>query len=123
MKSIAEKRRRMRIRRHLRIRKKLAGTSEVPRLAVYRSSKHIYAQLVNDLSGVSLCGTSSLDPAIKESLKGLKKAEKSKAVGKRMAEIALEKGILRIAFDRGGYVYHGRIQALAEGAREGGLRF
>ncbi|MBK8232041.1 MAG: 50S ribosomal protein L18 [Candidatus Eisenbacteria bacterium] len=123
MKSIAEKRRRMRIRRHLRIRKKLAGTGEVPRLAVYRSSKHIYAQLVNDLSGVSLCGTSSLDPTIKEALKGLKKAEKSKAVGKRMAEIALEKGILKIAFDRGGYVYHGRIQALAEGAREGGLRF
>ncbi len=123
MKSIAEKRRRMRIRRHLRIRKKLAGTGEVPRLAVYRSSKHIYAQLVNDLSGVSLCGTSSLDPTTKEALKGLKKAEKSKAVGKRMAEIALEKGILKIAFDRGGYVYHGRIQALAEGAREGGLRF
>lgn len=123
MKSIAEKRMRMRIRRHLRIRKKLAGTPDVPRLAVFRSSKHIYAQLVDDLGGVSLCGTSTLDPAIRETLKGLKKSERSKAVGKRVAEIALAKGIGRIAFDRGGYVYHGRIKALAEGAREGGLKF
>ncbi len=123
MKSIAERRMRMRIRRHLRIRKKLSGTAEVPRLAVFRSSKHIYAQLVDDLAGISLGGTSTLDPEIKGSLKGLKKSEKSKAVGKRLAEIALAKGLERIAFDRGGYVYHGRIKSLAEGAREGGLKF
>lgn len=123
MKSVAKTRLRMRLRRHLRIRKKLHGTAARPRLAVFRSSKHIYAQLIDDVAGRSLCGTSSLDPAVIESLKGLKKSEKSKSVGKRLAEIAKQKGIEACAFDRGGYVYHGRIQSLAEGAREGGLKF
>lgn len=112
-----------RLRRHKRIRKKLDGTAEVPRLAVFRSHLHIYAQLVDDLSGRSITATSTLDPAIKAELTGKKKSERSRIVGKRVAEIAKQHGITRIAFDRGGYVYHGRIQALAEGAREGGLQF
>jgi large subunit ribosomal protein L18 len=116
-------RREGRIRRHKRIRRKLNGTAETPRLAVYRSHLHIYAQLIDDASGRSLGGTSTLDPAIKESLSGKKKTERSRLVGKRIAEIAQSRGITRIAFDRGGYVYHGRIRALAEGAREGGLQF
>lgn len=123
MKSIAETRRRMRMRRHLRIRKKLAGTAATPRLAVFRSGKHIYCQLIDDLSGKTLCGTSDLDPTLRESLKGKKKSERSKAVGKRMAEIAKGHGVERCSFDRGGFIYHGRVQALAEGAREGGLQF
>jgi large subunit ribosomal protein L18 len=120
---IAQKRLNSRERRRRRIRRKLTGTSEVPRLAVFRSHLHIYAQLIDDSTGSSLCGTSTLDPALAEALAGKKKSERSKLVGKRMAEIAKERGIARVAFDRGGYVYHGRIQALAEGAREGGLLF
>ncbi len=120
---IAKKRMESRIRRHGRIRSKLSGTADVPRLAVFRSRLHIYAQLVDDAAGRSICGTSSLDPAIREGLAGKRKSDRSKLVGKRMAEIAQEKGIQRIAFDRGGYVYHGRIKALADGAREGGLQF
>lgn len=120
---VALKRRNSRLRRHARIRRKLVGTGAVPRLAVFRSRSHIYAQLIDDSTGHSLCGTSTLDPILRDGLTGKKKSERSKMVGKRMAEIALSKGIQRIAFDRGGYVYHGRIQALAEGAREGGLQF
>jgi large subunit ribosomal protein L18 len=95
----------------------------VPRLAVFRSHLHIYAQLIDDSVGRSLCGTSTLDPALHEQIAGKKKAERSRMVGKRLAEIAQGAGIQRVAFDRGGYVYHGRIRALAEGAREGGLKF
>ena len=123
MKSISQTRRKMRVRRHLRIRKKLSGTTERPRLAVFRSSKHIYAQLVDDATGRAICGTSTLDPTLKDTLKGMKKSDRSRLVGKRIAEIAVAKGIQLCAFDRGGYLYHGRIQALAEGAREGGLKF
>jgi large subunit ribosomal protein L18 len=123
MSTIAEQRRNSRLRRHLRIRKKLEGTTEVPRLAVFRSHVHIYAQLVDDLTGQTLCGTSTLDPALREALVGKKKSEKSRLVGKRIAEIAQSRGIQRVGFDRGGYLYHGRVRALAEGAREGGLQF
>ncbi len=123
MASIAKKRRESRLRRHRRIRKDLSGTGDVPRLAVYRSHVHIYAQLVDDVAGRSLCGTSTLDPSLKESLSGKSKSEKSRLVGKRIAEIAKSRGFGKVAFDRGGYVYHGRIKALAEGAREGGLLF
>ena len=107
----------------MRIRKKLEGSAEVPRLAVFRSHMHIYAQLVDDLAGRTLCGTSTLDPALKDALVGKRKIEKSRLVGKRIAEIAQGRGIQRVGFDRGGYLYHGRVQALAEGAREGGLQF
>ena len=120
---VAEKRRQGRLRRHSRIRRRLSGTGDVPRLAVFRSRTHIYAQLVDDSNGHPICGTSTLDPVLRDTLAGKKKTDRSRMVGKRIAEIAKERGITRVAFDRGGYVYHGRVQALAEGAREGGLQF
>jgi large subunit ribosomal protein L18 len=123
MADVAQKRRESRNRRRRRLRRKLLGTPEVPRLAVFRSHAHIYAQLIDDSTGRSLCGTSTLDPALRDSLAGKKKMERSFLVGKRMAEVAQSHGIARVAFDRGGYVYHGRVQALAKGAREGGLQF
>ena len=123
MTSVANKRLMARLKRHRRIRKKLRGTAEVPRLCVFRSSIHIYAQLVDDDRGASLCGASTLSPAIREDVKGLKKIEKSKRVGLLIAKLAREKGIEKVAFDRGGYLYHGRVRALADGAREGGLKF
>ncbi len=123
MTSVANKRMTARLKRHRRIRKKLRGTAEVPRLCVFRSSIHIYAQLINDDLGASLCGASTLSPAIREEVKGLKKIERSKRVGLLIAKLAREKGVERVAFDRGGYLYHGRVRALADGAREGGLKF
>lgn len=107
----------------MRIRRRLAGTGDVPRLAIFRSRAHIYAQLVDDATGRALCATGTLDPGLRESLVGKKKSERSRLVGQRIAEIAKGRGIVRVAFDRGGFVYHGRVKALAEGAREGGLQF
>lgn len=104
-----------------RIRKKVAGTAERPRLAVFRSNKEIYAQLIDDVAGHTLCAASSADKQGK-SLTGTK-TERAKAVGKMIAEQAVAKGINSVAFDRGGNLYHGRVKALAEGAREGGLQF
>ena len=118
-----EKRRLSRARRHRRVRRKLSGTGEVPRLAVFRSGKHIYAQLVDDGERKTLCASSTLDPELREALRGKKKSEESRLVGKRVAEIAVARGLTKVAFDRGGFLYHGRIKALAEGAREGGLKF
>ena len=123
MTSVANKRLMARLKRHRRIRKKLRGTAEVPRLCVFRSSIHIYAQLVDDDRGASLCGASTLSPTIREEVKGLKKIDKGKRVGLLIAKLAREKGIEKVAFDRGGYLYHGRVRALADGAREGGLKF
>ena len=123
MSSIAEQRMASRLRRHMRIRKKREGSAELPRLAVFRSHMHIYAQLIDDLAGRTLCGTSTLDPTLKDALVGKRKSEKSRLVGKRIAEIAQNRGIRKVGFDRGGYLYHGRVRALAEGAREGGLQF
>jgi large subunit ribosomal protein L18 len=123
MTSVANKRLLARLKRHRRIRKKLRGTAEVPGLCVFRSSIHIYAQIVDDDQGASLCGASTLSPTIREEVKGLKKIEKSKRVGLLIAKLAREKGIEKVAFDRGGYLYHGRVRALADGAREGGLKF
>jgi large subunit ribosomal protein L18 len=108
--------RRLRIRRG--IRKKVAGTTLAPRLAVFRSNKGIYAQLIDDLNGATLVSASSTE--IKE--KGTK-TDLSKLVGKSLAEKAAKAGISEVKFDRGGYLYHGRVKALAEGAREGGLKF
>ncbi len=123
MVGIAEKRRESLKRRHRRIRISMSGTAERPRLAVKRTGKHIYAQIIDDESGKSLAMSSSLDPQIKGGLTGKSKVERSQAVGKRIAEIAKEKGIAKVAFDRGGHVYHGRVRALAESAREAGLDF
>ncbi|MDG1252733.1 MAG: 50S ribosomal protein L18 [Schleiferiaceae bacterium] len=106
---------------HLRIRKVVNGTAKCPRLAVYRSSKEIYAQLVDDENGTTLAMVSSLSKN-GEPLTG-SKTEQAAQVGKKMAEAAMAKGIDCVAFDRGGFLYHGRVKALAEGAREGGLKF
>ena len=109
--------------RHKRIRKKIFGTPERLRLNVYKSLKHIYAQIIDDTKGHTLVSASTLDPSIREQIKGLSKTEKAKVIGKILAERAVAKGITKVVFDRGGYKYHGRVKALAEGAREGGVQF
>ena len=105
--------------RHLRVRKKVFGTTERPRLSVYRSEKNIYAQIIDDVNAVTVVAASSLDKTIE---KGSNK-EAAKLVGELVAKRAIEKGITEVVFDRGGYVYHGRIQALADGASDAGLKF
>lgn len=113
-----------RLRRKKRIRKKVFGTPERPRLCIYRSLKHIYAQIIDDTKGVTLAAASTLDSEIREELKELKgKIAKAQIVGKMIAKKALEKGIKKVVFDRNGFLYHGRVKALADGAREGGLDF
>lgn len=123
MKSVARDRKTARLKRHRRIRKKIRGTSSIPRLCVFRSLNHIYAQIVDDDGGGSLCHASTLSKELSGELADLKKTEKSKKVGLLIARLAKEKGIEQVGFDRGGYLYHGRVRALAEGAREGGLKF
>ena len=109
-----------RVKRHVRVRAKISGTPDCPRLNVFRSAKHIYAQLIDDTKGVTLCSASTLEKGF-EGFGG--NAEAAKKVGRKLAERAKEKGINDVVFDRSGYVYHGRVAALAEGAREGGLKF
>ena len=109
-----------RIKRHRRVRKNISGTAERPRLNVYRSSNHIYAQIIDDVKGVTLVSASSMDKTF-EGYGG--NVEAAKTVGKNVAEKAVAAGIKQVVFDRGGYIYHGRVAALAEGAREGGLEF
>ena len=109
-----------RLKRHKRVRGKVSGTSERPRLNVFRSGTNIYAQIIDDVAGVTLASASSLDKAV-EGYGGNVAA--AAAVGKLIAERAKAKGIETVVFDRGGYLYHGRVQALADGAREGGLKF
>ena len=111
----------VRIKKHKSIRLKISGTAECPRLAVYRSAKNIYAQIIYDVAGKTLVAASTLEPALRENYGG--NVEAATAVGKRIAEKALEKGIKEVVFDRGGLVYHGRVKALADGAREAGLEF
>ena len=108
--------------RHLRTRQKVRGTKERPRLSVFRSATHIYAQIVDDVNGVTLAHASSRDD-VKSLVEGKGKVGLSTAVGKLLAQRAKEKGISAVAFDRGGYLYHGRVKALADGARAGGLNF
>ncbi|HMA45347.1 MAG TPA: 50S ribosomal protein L18 [Gemmatimonadales bacterium] len=108
-----------RARRHLRVRKRVSGSAARPRLVVFRSSKHIYAQLVDDERGVTLVGAADTSEGIQ--LEGKGKTAKSFALGRLIAARAKEKGIARVVFDRGGYQYHGRVKAVAEGARKGGL--
>ncbi len=109
--------------RHRRVRKRVVGTSQRPRLNVFRSLKHIYAQVIDDTRGHTLAAASTLDPELRDKVKGLTKAEQAKLVGGLLAERALEHGVKEVAFDRGGYKYHGRVKSLAEAAREGGLEF
>ena len=110
-----------RLRRHLRVRRKVAGSSERPRLVVFRSSKHIYAQVVDDVRGVTLLGAGDTSEGIQVDGKG--KTARSFALGRLIAVKAKEKGIAKVVFDRGGYQYHGRVKAVADGARKGGLEF
>jgi len=113
---------RRRIRRY-RIRNKVSGTQGRPRLSVFRSSKHIYAQVIDDLKGETLASASSLEKALREAGNTGANIDAAKAVGKLLAERAVEKGVKEVVFDRGGYLYHGRVKALADAARESGLSF
>ena len=110
-------------RRKLSIRKKVSGTAERPRLTVFRSSKHIYAQVVNDDAHATIATASTLDEQLLPQLAGLKKSEKAKKIGAAIAERLKAKGIDKVVFDRNGYIYHGRVMALADAAREAGLKF
>ncbi len=113
----------VRQRRHERVRKLISGTPEKPRLNVYRSSKNIYVQVIDDVNGVTLASASTLEKSIQEEIAGKTKTEAAKLVGQTIGARAKEKGIETVVFDRGGYHYTGRVQALADGAREAGLEF
>ncbi len=112
-----------RIKRHQRVRKKVSGTAECPRLSVFRSLNHIYAQIIDDVKGNTLVACSTVEKAVAEAVKDLSKKEAAKVVGQEVAKRALEKGIKEVVFDRGGYIYTGRVEAVADGAREAGLMF
>lgn len=112
-----------RLRRKRRIRKKVFGTPERPRMTVYRSNRHIYAQVIDDLTGETLASASSLEGDNRKDMEELDKTSQASAVGKLVAERAREQGIERVVFDRNGYIYHGRVAAVADGAREAGLDF
>ena len=109
--------------RHKRLRTKLTGTTEAPRLAVYRSTKHIYAQIIDDVKGVTIVSASSLDKDMRKDLTHGGNIESAKAVGEAIAKKALKAGVKDVVFDRGGFLYHGRVAALADAAREAGLNF
>ena len=109
-----------RVKRHSRVRSKISGTAERPRLSVFRSENNIYAQIIDDVAGRTLVSASSVEKGFEGSGGNVEAAKK---VGAAVAERALQKGIEEVVFDRGGYIYHGRVKALAEGAREGGLKF
>lgn len=113
----------MRLKRKSRIRKSLSGTTARPRLSVFRSARHIYAQIIDDLTGVTLVAAGTLSPEIKDKLGSLKKMDKAKEVGKLLADKAKGKGIDKVVFDRNGFLYHGRIKSLADSCRENGLLF
>lgn len=110
-------------RRQTRVRKRVSGTPDRPRLNVFRSSKHIYAQVIDDTLGHTLVSASTVDPEVRTNLGSLSKTEEAKRVGKLVAERAQAQGIKLVVFDRGGYLYHGRVKALADAAREAGLQF
>lgn len=110
-----------RVRRHLRVRKNLSGTAECPRLCVYKSNVGIYAQVIDDVKGLTLVSASSIDKDL--DLAGKTKTEQAKLVGEKVGKLATQKGIKNVVFDRGGYLYTGRVQALADGARSAGLEF
>ena len=112
-----------RIVRHKRVRRKVVGTAERPRLCVFRSLNHVYAQVIDDANGVTIASASTLDAEVKALIEGKSKSEQAKIVGETVAKRAMEKNITEVVFDRGGYIYIGRVQALADGAREAGLKF
>ena len=112
-----------RLKRRQRIRRKISGSEARPRLSVFRSTRHIYAQIIDDGKGQTLVAASTLSGEIKGKLSGLKKADAAKEVGKLLAAKAREKGIARVVFDRNGFIYHGRVKAVADSCRENGLEF
>jgi large subunit ribosomal protein L18 len=112
-----------RVRRKSRIRKKVTGTRERLRLSVFRSARHIYAQIIDDVNGCTLVSASSLEKSVVEVVAGKKKVEKAAMVGKLLAERARAKGVDKVVFDRNGFLYHGRVKAVSDGAREAGLQF
>lgn len=118
-----DKKHELRRRRHYRLRRRVTGTTERPRLAVFRSLKHIYAQIIDDADGRTLAAASTMDTGLKGQLKTGGDLEAAKAVGKLIAERGKEKGVSRVVFDRGGFAYHGRVATLADAAREAGLEF
>lgn len=110
-------------RRHARVRKKISGTAQTPRFNVYRSLNHIYVQVIDDVKGVTIVSASDMEKDVKAQAAEMTKTQVAKLVGQKAAERALEKGVKEVVFDRGGYLYTGRVQAVAEGAREAGLNF
>ena len=112
-----------RLRRHRRVRAKVSGTSERPRLNVFRSSEHIYVQVIDDVEGKTLVSASTIDSGLRKQIADLNKSDAARLVGKTIAERALKAGITTVVFDRGGWQFQGRVKALADGAREGGLKF
>lgn len=120
---IAARRRAARIRRHRRVRRKVAGTAERPRLTVFRSLRHTYAQVIDDRAGHTLVAASTREADLSGALKDKSKREQAASVGRVLAERAKDRGVTSVVFDRGGYAYHGRVSALAEAAREAGLEF
>ena len=118
-----ESRSKIRVGKHLRMRKKLQGTGERPRLSVFRSEKHIYAQIIDDTKGTTLVAASTAEKAIASAIEATSNVDAASAVGKALAQKALAKGIEQVVFDRGGFLYHGRVKALADAAREAGLQF
>lgn len=112
-----------RIRRHARVRAKIEGTTDRPRLSVFRSLNHIYAQVIDDIKGQTLASASTVDPEINNNLDGKAKRSQAEIVGQAIAKRAIEKGVQQVVFDRGGYKYSGRVQALADAARKEGLKF
>ena len=118
----------VRQRRHARVRKSITGTADMPRMNVYRSLNHIYVQVIDDRAGnekggITIAAASTMDKAVKEQIAGLSKTDAAKVVGTIAAQRAMEKGVTAVVFDRGGYLYTGRVQAVADGAREAGLKF
>ena len=120
---VSGRRRQARLRRHARVRRRVAGTADRPRLAVFRSLQHIYAQVIDDETGCTLASASTVDPSLSGDAGGKSKTEQASLVGQALAERARNAGIESVVFDRGGYRYHGRVRALAEAARESGLKF
>lgn len=118
-----EEKRLARIRRHVRVRKRVSGTPERPRLNVFRSLRHISAQIIDDTKGMTLVAASTGEAEIGKRVAGMKKQEQARVVGEILAERAVAQNIKQVVFDRGGYMYHGRVKSLAEGARAGGLEF
>lgn len=112
-----------RLQRHKRVRRKITGTTQRPRLCIFRSANNIYAQIIDDTNRVTLAAASSLDAEVKGAVNHTGNKEAARKVGEMIAKKAVEKGITEVVFDRGGYLYHGRVQELAEGAREAGLKF